>query len=238
MKKISSALLIAAVCLSLGSCRKVIGEGPVVSQTRSTADFSSVELGVPAEMIFIPSDHNEVVIDAQQNILDLIDTYVSGGELMIKVRNSVNFRARAGIRITIRAASMHGLTINGSGSITVAQPFQPDNLKLRVNGSGNISANNIIAGQLDVSINGSGKIEVLGGTVGHEDMSISGSGDIDLMGIEAESAATQTSGSGTTRVFVHQNLDVHISGSGNVYYKGSPTVNTHISGSGNVVKLD
>lgn len=238
MKRLRTALLIAAACVCISSCRKVIGEGPVVSQTRATAGFNAVELGVPADLLFIPSDHNELVIDAQQNILNVIDTYVSNGELKIKVRNNVNLRVREGIRVVIRGAAVNALSINGSGNITIAQPFAPTNAKLRVNGSGNISANEITTGHLDASISGSGKVEVLNGTADREDVSISGSGSIDLMGVECASAATETSGSGTTRIFVHNDLDVRISGSGNVFYRGAPAVNTHISGSGNVVRLD
>lgn len=238
MKRISIALAMAVVFITLHSCRKIVGEGPVVTESRTAGDFTSIEYGVPAELAFIPSDHNEITIEAQQNIINVIETYVSGSELKIKVRNSVNLRPAERIRIAVKSATVTGLTINGSGDLSIIPGFTPPELTLKIIGSGSIRAENIKTGNLTAAISGSGKIEVKNGATSHQAISISGSGNVDLLGVQSSSASTETSGSGAIRIHVTDALDVRISGSGDVFYKGSPAVSTHISGSGSVVRLN
>lgn len=238
MKKFTVGLFSLLVLTSLHSCRKIIGHGPVVSETRVTRDFSKIDFGVPADMVFIKSNETEIEIEAQQNILDVIETYVSGDELNIKVRDGRNIHSHEQIRITVKAPSVNGFAVSGSGALQIIGEIDSDNAKLRVSGSGKILADKINAGSLEGRISGSGSIDVLDGAAGHLDLSISGSGNIQLLPVLSKTATTQTSGSGNMRVNVSDDLDVHISGSGDVFYQGNPKVKVSISGSGRLVKLN
>lgn len=238
MKKLSIVLLIAAVAAGLQSCHKIVGEGPVITESRNAGNFTSIEYAVPADLSFIPSDHNEITIEAQQNIINVIETFVSGDELKIRVRNSVMLHSSERIRVTVKSATVSGLSVNGSGDLSIVPQFAPASLRLKVNGSGSIRAENINTGTLSANISGSGKIEINNGNADRADVAISGSGKVDMLGLRAATASTETSGSGTTRLHVKDQLDVRISGSGDVFYKGSPAVSTHISGSGSVIRLD
>ncbi len=237
MKKISAALLTAVALLSLVSCKKYIGEGPVYTETRTTGSFSRVEFGVPGDFEYIPSDRNEIVIEAQQNIINLIETRLSGNELKLGVRNYVNLGRHERIRITVKGPSVNEFSINGSGNLSVVPALQGSTIRFEVHGSGNIRAEKVEAENLYASIDGSGKIMIVDGSAGHENIAISGSGNIDLLGVDASNVRTETSGSGSTKVWAGNNLDVSISGSGSVFYKGSPAISTHISGSGSVIRL-
>jgi len=232
-------LLLGGVLFTLQSCRKIIGKGPVVTETRSTGSFTEVWFEVGGDLRFVPSDDYEVVIEAQRNVIDVIETNISGGELKVKVRNGVNLRSREDIRVTVRAPFVSAFTINGSGDLDVPAIVSASGpASIRVNGSGSVRINEVDAEDINLRINGSGKIRALSGSVDHAEVSISGSGDVDLSAIQARTAATETSGSGTIRLQVSDELNVKISGSGSVYYKGHPSVNTNISGSGTVVRLD
>jgi hypothetical protein len=238
IKKITIAIFASVILLSLGSCRRIIGEGPVVSETRSTRDFSAIEFGVPADMTYIKSDITEIEIEAQRNIIDVIETYVSGNELNIKVRDGRNIHSHEQIRITVKAPSVHGFAVSGSGALQIIGGIDGDDAKLRVSGSGKILADEINASNVEAKISGSGSIDALGGNADHLDLTISGSGDINLLPLIAKTANTQTSGSGNMHVNVTDDLDVHISGSGDVFYRGNPEVNVKISGSGRLIKAD
>lgn len=238
IKKITIAILASVVFFSLGSCRRIIGEGPVVSETRSTREFSTIDFGVPADMTFIKSDVTEIEIEAQRNIIDVIETYVSGDELNIKVRDGRNIHSHEQIRITVKAPSVHGFAVSGSGALQITGGAEGDDVTLRVSGSGKILGDEIHASTLQAKISGSGSIDALAGSADHLDLTISGSGDINLLPVLAKTANTQTSGSGNMHVNVADNLDVHISGSGDVFYEGEPEVNVSISGSGRLIKVD
>lgn len=237
MKKFYAAILIAFAMVTFSSCEKVIGKGPIVTETRTTREFSEIEFSVPGNIRFIQSANTEIMIEAQQNIIDIIETYVSGDELKVKVRDNKNIKSHEEITITVRAPSVHSLTLKGSGNLDVPGNFNPEYGRLRISGSGNIWVNSVETKELEVGISGSGNIQVQNGSTVHEEISISGSGDVDVLGVEASTASAHTSGSGTTKVFVNDELEARISGSGDVFYKGTPAVNANISGSGRVVKL-
>src|SRR5688572_1841996 len=238
MKKISLALLLSILCvISLSSCRKVSGEGPAVVETRSTENFTGIEMGVPADLYYTQGNTFKVEITAQRNILDVIDTYVLENILRVKVKHNVNLKSHDPVIIKITAPAVRLLEIKGSGNIRVPEPFEPASTTLSVDGSGNIVVAKLISEEVRAKISGSGNIQVYEGSVASESLSIDGSGLIDLSALVAGHASTNTSGSGTMRVNVTSTLDCRISGSGVVMYKGNPRVSTNISGSGRVIPL-
>jgi len=238
MKKLTVVtLLFVSILMSLQSCRKVIGDGPVVTETRTTRTFSEVDFGVPGEMIFEEADDVDIIIEAQRNIIDVIETYVSGNELRIRVRDNRHIRSSEDIRIIVKAPGVSSLAVSGSGRLDVPGLLAATHTSLRVSGSGRLMVQDIDTDDLDTRISGSGSIEVLTGNAEREEISISGSGDVNLLGVTCRSAETQTSGSGNIRLHVLEELEVRISGSGDVFYQGNPSVNVSVSGSGKLVKL-
>ncbi|MBL7699609.1 MAG: DUF2807 domain-containing protein [Chitinophagaceae bacterium] len=237
MKQLISFSLAALILISFSSCEKVIGDGPIVSETRVVREFTELEFGVPGELEFIQSEDREVTIEAQRNIADVIQTYVTGNELRIKVKDSKTIRTSEPIRIVVKAPGVHSFSVSGPGAMAVNN-IQYDGIsRLKLSGSGKIIVQKLQSTNLEARISGSGSIEVMEGNVDHEDIDISGSGDVNLVEVAAKKASTQTSGSGNIRLNVSDELDVRISGSGDVFYKGSPVVNVSVSGSGRLIKL-
>lgn len=231
-------MLIAGVALlSFNSCKKVVGDGPVVSETRTTSTFNEIEFGVPGDVVYIDADEREIIIEAQRNIINVIETYVSGNELKVKVKDNTNIGSSKGIHITVKGPDVRSLKLSGSGNLSVPGTFAANDAKLRISGSGKMIINKIDALNFEAIISGSGNIDVLEGIADEADLNISGSGDLDMVNVIAKKVETQTSGSGTMKVNVSDVLDARISGSGNVYYKGTPAVNVSISGSGKIIKL-
>jgi hypothetical protein len=238
MKKNSLALLFLILSIiSLSSCRKVAGEGPAVTENRSTDNFTGIEMGVPGDLYYTPGNIFKIEITAQHNILGVIETYVSDNILRVKVKQSVNIKSHDPVIVKITAPDVSWLGVNGSGNIKVLEAFQPAATTLSVNGSGNMVVAKLVTDDVQAKISGSGNIQVHGGSAEKESLSISGSGLIDLSALTAVQGSTNISGSGTMRVNVISNLDCRISGSGVVMYKGNPKVSTNISGSGRVIPL-
>jgi len=237
MKRINLALLLSIALISLHACHKVIGHGPVVTENRTVSGFTSISFGVPGDMYYTQDSVYKMEIQAQENILREIETYMSGNELKIRVRNHVHLRPGEDIRIVIHAPLVTGLALTGSGNLKVLQAYRPSTAKFNVSGSGTMTINQLETNNIDATVSGSGELLVLNGISKQEEATISGSGEIDLLGIISNKANTHISGSGSVKLHVTQELNNKISGSGKVYYRGSPVVNSTISGSGRVVRL-
>lgn len=239
MKKSILLLIALSLLLFATSCKKKItGEGPSIIQSRTLTDFTKVSLNIPAVLYITQEPGYKFTIDAQQNILDIIQTAVSGGELKIKFNNSKSIGSHDKIIIRASAPVFNGLSISGSGDISGTNTLQTSSLLLGLSGSGSIILPQVdVAGKLETFISGSGNMQVNTGVADDGSLNISGSGGIEMLGVSFKNVETHISGSGDIKATVMQQLDAHISGSGSVYYKGSPAVNTHISGSGSVKKV-
>ena len=236
MKKISLAFLISAI-VALPACRKVTGHGPVVSEQRTLSNFNAIDFGVPGNLYYTQDSVYKIEIQAQENIVPEIETYLVGSELMIRVHDHVNLRSREDIRINISAPSITALALSGSGNLNVLQLYNPSRSRLIVSGSGTMTLNEIETDKIDATISGTGELMIFNGKAKHEDVDISGSGRIDLLGVKGNTANTRISGSGSVKLQVTDELNSKISGSGSIYYLGNPVVNSTVSGSGRVVRL-
>jgi hypothetical protein len=238
MKKIIIMLAVAVNSLTFYSCKKVNGERALQTEDRAINNFSGLTTSISGKIYFTQGANYQVQVTAQQNILDVIETYKIGSELIIKFRNNVNVQGHSDITVNITAPLLNNLHLSGAAHVNVKGNFIANDFDATVSSSGNFTIDHLeVASTLSTSVSGSGSIKLLSGKANESKADVSGSGAIDLSVLRASHAAAKISGSGSVRMNVAQTLDAAISGSGNVYYWGNPSVSTHISGSGKVIKM-
>ena len=237
MKRICLLIALFLVLVIFTSCDKVKGKGDVVSEFRNISGFNVIGLAMEEELYFTPDSVFSVEIQAQQNIIDVIETPVEGGKLVLKLKDHTILGNHKDIRFYIHAPGIDDLDISGSGSINVTSTMDQPYLSYNISGSGNINLPDIISNQVKGNISGSGSITGSAGETGYESLKISGSGNLDFLNVMADSVYVTISGSGDVKVHAVKYLEVTISGSGNVRYDGNPVINQHISGSGSVTHI-
>lgn len=239
MKKLN-ILIVSALLLTLfvlPSCKKISGEGAIVTEQRSVADFKEIRSDISGNVYVTEGTNYEVRIEAQQNIIDVIETVLNANILTVRVKNNTTIKNNANIKVYITLPKLNGVTISGSGNVQALSDFNTDDLFLKISGSGNMRLNEVIATNVDAKISGSGEMSIGSGSVTDETIDISGSGSIDFINLQAKNGDIKISGSGNARVFVTDKLKVRISGSGDVVYKGTPLIDVSTSGSGSLKPL-
>jgi hypothetical protein len=238
MKRTSILFSLAIAAFIYPSCKKVTGEGPVITENRTTGTYDRISLSIPAEAVYTQSATYGLELQAQQNILNEIETVILRNELKIRLRHpDTRIRSHEPIRVYISAPLINSIEVSGSGNFRVDQPFTPVNLRMLVSGSGHIRIHDVVTGNIDTWVSGSGDIMVDGGTGNRSEVNVSGSGFADMNNVIVKDADAKISGSGTIKVHATETLKASISGSGTVFYRGSPSISSHISGSGKVVKM-
>ncbi|ASS47912.1 MAG: hypothetical protein A3D31_01555 [Candidatus Fluviicola riflensis] len=239
MKSIKMILPIGILFLVATSCHKhfgaIKGKGELVTEIRSITNFNKIKLDMDADVVYLQDSVFYVEISAQSNLMSVIKTSVSAGELKIETTKWI--RKHKDITFIIHSPTIVGLTISGSGNINSNSAISTGSMDLKISGSGNISLYSIQSGELDATISGSGNISVVNGTVTNEKVTVSGSGNIETLNLTATNASAKISGSGDISVRVMQLLDAVISGSGDIIYAGSAAVNATISGSGTITHI-
>jgi hypothetical protein len=200
--------------LLLTACASVSGSGTLKTETRPVSNFSAIELSGSGNLVIEQTGTESLTIEAEDNILPLLTSDVSGGTLHLGEKDNTIVMESKPINYRLTVRDLRGLTVSGSGHVT---------------------ASTITAGKLNVTLSGSGGI-VLGGTADPQELTISGSGQYDATGLASKVVTADISGSGHAVVKTSEVLDATISGSGSLTYIGNPTVTQHISGSGSVSK--
>src|SRR5215217_4235139 len=134
-------ILFAISALSLQSCKKIKGDGPVVTEYRNVSNFRSINNNIDGDLHFTPVNSYNVEIRAQQNIIDIIETRTSNGELKIGYTGNYNVGRHDRIDIYVTCPSPNGFIVGGSGNIDVTRSLNVSDMRLRVSGSGTINLN-------------------------------------------------------------------------------------------------
>jgi ketopantoate reductase len=230
-------LLILASLLFFSSCRKdrLSGSGHVVTEERSVAGFNNVEVNGSMKVHVSEGTGQQVRVEAEDNIISRLETYVSNNTLIVKFKNGWTIIPHRTVHVYVSTDVYHGLVLNGSGGIDCGNNLNTDHLRLTVNGSGDMTVRTT-ANSIDGKVEGSGDIN-LSGSATDLKSEVNGSGDFNALQLQTNTADVYINGSGEQTVWVEQTLNARINGSGTVKYTGNAAVNTNINGSGKVKKI-
>lgn len=217
---------------------KVKGDGNETTETRNIKPFDGVSSAGFMKVVLVAGKEGKLTIKAEENLLEYIETEVSGNNLSIKVKKGYSLKPSSGkkIVITVPVTDISKLSLAGSGSLVSETTLTADTFKVSVAGSGNLNAP-IEADDLKASIAGSGNVNLSGDA---EDMklSIAGSGNLNASKLKVKHISASIAGSGNARVHCDGSIKARIAGSGNLKYTGNPSVeNTKSVGSGKVIKI-
>jgi hypothetical protein len=235
---------IAVIILSflMSACNKdnflIKGQGSSVENTRNPGSFNGVSLCISATVEIHKDSIFRVVLWGQQNILNVIETQVSGNRLKINLERGTTLRKYDPITIKIYLPNLEYVDVSGSGDVIGIDDFNATDLQTAISGSGNITIKGTISNSFKANISGSGNIRHTGtGTCNSADYTISGSGDINAEWLKVNDVDAKVSGSGDILLAAEKTLNATISGSGNIKYRGTPNVTKNISGSGKVTQI-
>lgn len=209
-----------AGCTYFGPC--ISGSGPLQSELRIIEDFTGVINTGSFEVYVIEADTFGVEVVAQENLLPVIETYVSGGNLIIETKNYNCYRSSSAVEIYISLPELDLLRLSGSGKIRADVAASPE-VEISNSGSGYMEVDSVFAESYLVSNSGSGHITLEEVRVNEADMIQSGSGTI-AGGVLSGTADLRIRHSSSGRIFATlldgTAVDVILSGSGKIELEG------------------
>ncbi|MFZ2991067.1 head GIN domain-containing protein [Ideonella sp.] len=221
---------------SWGSGPKIEGSGKVIELRRSLGSFSRLRIEGPFNVVAGVGSAGAATIKADDNIVPLIQTEISGDTLIIKAKSNQSYSSRSGLLVTVDFQTLKAAEVRGSGNLQI-NSLKADAFALSVSGSGDARMLDTDVKQLEVSIAGSGDITVEG-RADSAAYNIAGSGDVRAEKLLAKRSSVSIAGSGDAVVHASESLDVSIAGSGDVRYAGNPPqVKRSVVGSGEVKPL-
>lgn len=221
--------------LLLISCAGVTGSGRLVKESRNVGKFTGLSVSQSIIVIVRIGNSQALQIEADDNIIKLIETKVINGILEISYANDYNFNNTT-VEIEIIIPYLDLIKVSSSAEILIKDRMRYDGkVKIEGSSSGNVEAM-IEANEIVVEANSSANI-ILTGTTRKGDFAASSSGEIDAVNLECETAIAKASSSGDINLNVSKNLNASASSSGDIRYRGSAVVSKSLSSSGSVEKL-
>ncbi|HOP26576.1 MAG TPA: head GIN domain-containing protein [Candidatus Sabulitectum sp.] len=191
--------------------RREKGSGNRKSETRVLEPFDSVRISGVASVEVTCGGEQQVTVSTDDNLLDNLETSVTGGELRISISKPAIWKQAPGIAISLPLLK----SLNASGACRAEiSGVSSEELSLRGSGAAKISA--------------SGEAKSL-------KLRISGAGKIDCSDLKSVSAVVSIAGAGKVRVHASEELQAKVSGAGRVVYFGDPAkVERRVSGAGRI----
>ena len=237
MKK--AVFLSIGLILSLTSCvfdgwgTMISGNGNVVEETRDITGFTGVEVSTGINVYLTEGDGFEVVVEADENLQDVILTEMNGDRLVVRT-DHVNIRSATSKKVHVTLPELSELKISSAGDCVGQTPFHCENLRLSISSAGDLTLE-VEADRIDLDISSSGDARI-SGSAEVFDVNLSSAGDLHAFDLVAGKVDVSVSSAGDARVHATEEITMNASSAGNIYYTGDATVvRSRSSSAGDIV---
>jgi hypothetical protein len=211
------------------------GNGNVVKQERKVTGFSGLEVGGAFRVFLTQGDEEKLIIEADENLLPVIETKVKGGTLIISTNENIKDFKTLNIYLTFK--DMRDMEISGACHLTGENKFRFDDLELDCSGASEVDMK-LSAGSLDMDISGASSVKLYG-SAEKTNMDVSGASKLNAYELETEKCDAEVSGAASVKIFVSDELSAEVSGASKMRYKGNASLISHdVSGAGSLKKAE
>lgn len=193
-------LMLAAVPASALSFHGagVKGSGDLETREMQLDTFHAIELGGAFDVEISFGDVQQVKVTIDNNLWDLLQAEVQGGELELGWEKTV--RPSDDCRVAIIVKSLDRMTVSGAGDVQI-RGFDGDRFSFQLSGAADL--------EMD------GRLDDLA-------IHVSGAGNIDTRRLKARNVEVHISGAGDADVYASESIDADVSGVGHISLYGKP----------------
>jgi hypothetical protein len=237
MKTISTVyfLLLFPAVIAFAGCEHlsgIDGNGNVKSEQRSVSSFDQISAGGAFDVYLTQGDSESVRVQADENLLPLIETTVRNGRLVIRSSQNIGEAKELNVYVTFKELNK----IEASGACEIKNEGQLNFGTLSLSGSGASEIDlSLQASKIEGEYSGASEVE-LQGIADICDFQLSGASELDIPGLTVRQMTLDLSGASEAEVQVTERLKVDASGASSVVYTGNPVVDQHTSGASTVRK--
>lgn len=201
-------------------------------EARDVSDFQEVSLEGIGTLEITQGDTESLSIEAEEKVLNRIESVVRGGKLTIRPARS--FRTEEPVIYHLSVKQIAVLELSGAGG-AVANQLTAEAFRLSVTGSGTAQVSQLTATTLEVTGNGSAAIQI-GGTVDQQTVTLTGTATYDARGLGSRVATISADGAAQAVVSVSEDLMAKASAASRIEYLGDPAVQQDVSAAASVTK--
>lgn len=226
-----SVLLLVPLVLS--GCAAAVGNGTRVTESRQVGAFTRLAAQSGFQVTFAPGA-TDVAVTADENLLPLLETYVEGDTLILRVKPMVSVSPTDGLKARVANPVLVGLDASG-GARVQAQATPTDTWALAASGGSDVQVTGLSATTLTLGATGGSRATVTGDATRVEVSASSGS-TVDTTAVHAQTASLDVSGGSTVRIYASSSASGQATGGSTVTVSGSPAGQQVASSGGSTVQ--
>ncbi len=233
-------LLAVVLVTTLTSCHFDLhtgkdGNGNVVTKERSVSeDFTEVKGSTGLDVYLTEGAENKIVVEADENLMDLIETNISNGKLTI--RSSKNIGRSKSKKIHVTYVRLDKIEASSGADVMGNSVIKSETLSLDSSSGADIEVE-VFSNELYAETSSGADIDVSGKANKFYANASSGS-DLDAKKLEVITCNAKASSGADIIVNVKEKLDAKASSGGDVRYYGDPVIaNKNQGRSGSIRKM-
>lgn len=229
-----SALLLLFVSATSCFFDGVKGNGNVVAKNRSISnDFVRVKASSGIDVYLTENGEAEIVVEADENLHDLIETEVRDGTLYIGTKKNI-WTARSK-KVHVSVEKLIEIEVTSGAEVTTENTLHADDLKIVATSGAQFNLH-LNVNNLDCKSSSGSNVYIDGKANSFDVSSSSGSG-IDAYGLETSNCIAKASSGSNIKINVTNSFEGNASTGANIHFKGDPEeINSSDSSGGSVIK--
>ena len=221
MKKRLIVIYAAMILISLSSLSclyGIKGNGKVVRNERQVEAFESVSASAGLEVILIQDSIVKVVVEADENLQDIIRTEFSNGQL--KIYPDEPIRSAKAKRIFVTFKTINSLKATSGAELKSKMDLKLKSLNIAASSGANVDLT-LALDELNAEVSSGGNIRLSGAA---QNLEIEGSsgGNIIASELSTVSCSAGASSGANLKVYVNEKLSAKASSGGQINVKGNP----------------
>jgi hypothetical protein len=209
----------------------VRGNGNVKEEVRQVDEFDRISASRGVDVYITQGSPQKVVVVADDNLLEVIQTKVHGHELQIYADENIRRASEKKVMVTVE--SLHAIEASSGANVYSQGQIRSEDMTVSASSGANQTlALNVKDLRADCS---SGANIRLSGIAKEAELETSSGANLISPELQADQCKMSASSGGNVSATVTGKLEAHASSGGNVAYYGEPaSVDVHTSSGGNI----
>lgn len=230
-----SAVMAVVSVAWLSACGPaVVGSGRVADEERAVGAWRTLRVasGIQAT---VERGAPGVTVTTDDNLVPLVETFLEGDALVVRLRPLTAVETSKGVRATVRGDRLEGLQASGgstvSGAATAASGFT-----VGASGGSVVTVSDLDSSAVRVDASG-GSLVTFSGRCSTHAVNASGGARVDSAQLACARATVEGSGASWISVNAAETVDGNLSGGSQLYVEGTARADVRASGGSQVFQV-
>lgn len=232
-----SVLVLTGVILFATGCDQRRGSGRIVTEKRNVSAFSKLSASSGLNVEVRKGSTHDVTVEADDNIIGLIETTVEDGRLILKIKDHTNL-SDTYTSIFLTVPQLSEIKASSGSNVEVKDQLTYSGvISFDASSAGHITTS-VDAPTISAEASSGAELEISGRTKDFKARSSSGS-SIKAFELYTENAVAEASSGASVNTRPSVSLEGNASSGGNINYRGgAPSIKKQESSGGNISKED